>query len=211
LEEAQDAFIQLNHLQMEERAENERTFWSMKGVRDVPRNNTGVLAALWAWREKEAQTQDRPPFKIMGDDILVQIALQTPRKLNELQNIAGLSALLRERYGEALLAAVHAGVQQPAPTPPSPSYRPEQQLDEHSAYHYERLRQWRTRVATMREVSPDMIFTNEALAELARRRPQSEAELSALSVVTPWKVQTYGAELLTLLRKGARSAHDKVG
>jgi ribonuclease D len=201
-EEAQDAFTQLNRLASEDRGESERTFWSMKGIREVPRTNISVLATLWAWREKEAQIQDRPPFKIMGDEILVQIAQQTPRKLHDLQGISGLSPLLRSRYGEALVTAVREGIQQPAPTPPPPSYRPEQQLDERAAYHYERLRQWRTRIATAREVTPDMVFTNEALAELARRRPQSEAELSMLAVVTPWKAQTYGAELLTLLRKG---------
>jgi ribonuclease D len=199
-EEAQDAFAQLAQLRFDERAEQERTFWQMKGLRDAPRGELGRLAALWNWREKEAQRRDRPPFKIFNDEALFALARHNPTTVAELRQVRGLNSQQVALYGEALLRALAEGAQRPPPDPPRTTFRPEQMLDARTVRRYEALRRWRTRIADDRGVSPDIIFTNETLAEIAQRQPQSEADLVAIETVGPWKARTYGPELLAMLR-----------
>lgn len=199
-EEAQEAFAQLSQLRYDERAEQERSFWQMRGLRDVPREELGRLAALWSWREKEAQRRDRPPFKILNDETLFALARQRPANLSDLRQIRGLNSQQVSIYGEALLGTLAEAARQPPPEPPKPSFRPEQGLDARSARRYEALRRWRTRVAHARGVTPDIVFTNETLAEIAQRQPQNEADLLSIEAVGPWKARTYGPELLATLR-----------
>ena len=77
----------------------ERSFWQMKETRAVPRESTGVLEALWLWREQEAQRRNWPPFKILINKVLVQLALVQPSQLSDLYAIHGLSETGVERYG----------------------------------------------------------------------------------------------------------------
>jgi ribonuclease D len=199
-EEAQESFAQLSQLRFDERAETERSFWQMKGLRDVPDEELGRLAALWSWREKEAQRRDRPPFKILNDEALFALARQCPANLADLRQVRGLNSQQVSLYGDALLRALAEGASRPPPESPRPTLRPEQMLDARTGRRYEALRRWRTRVADDRGVSPDIIFTNETLAEIAQRQPQTEADLLAIDAVGPWKARTYGPELLATLR-----------
>ncbi len=68
-EEAQEAFAQVTATDYRARAAAERSLWKMKEARTVPHAQTGVLEALWLWREQEAQNQDRPPFKIVNNQV----------------------------------------------------------------------------------------------------------------------------------------------
>lgn len=199
-EEAQEAFAQLSQLRYDQRAEVERSFWQMKGVRDVPRDALGVLESLWQWRESEAQRRNRPPFKVMNDELLVKLALRRPVKLEELFQMAGVSAQQINGYGPALLQAIAAGSKRPPSSPPRARPRLEETLDPVVTQRFEALRRWRTGIAEARGVTPDIIFTNEILIEIAQRAPQSEADLLAIPAIGPWKARNYGPEVLKIVQ-----------
>lgn len=195
-EEAQEAFAQLSAIRFDEREETERTFWQMRAARDLPADDLGVLASLWAWREQEAQRRNRPPFKILNDDVLVALTKNRPGDLQTLRTVRGLSAQQANSYGPALLRAITEGASKPAPTPTQPVSRPEQRLDPASVRRYDRLRNWRSKVAAERGVNTDVILTNETLVEIARREPKTEAALLAIPAIGPWKARTYGPAIL---------------
>jgi ribonuclease D len=199
-EEAQDAFALIDGLRFAERENTERSFWGMKGVRDLPPARLGILAALWAWREGEAQRRDRPPFKILNDEVLIRLAEQRPTQMAALQQVRGVSPQTAAVYGPALLRAIEQGARTPPPPPPTPAARPEQALDSTTLRRFEALRHWRTRVAEERGVTPDVVFTNETLLAIAQRGPQSEDDLLTIPAIGPWKAQHYGPELLATLR-----------
>jgi ribonuclease D len=201
-EEALEAFGQLSQLNFEERLENERSMWQVKGARDLPPEALGVLSALWEWREREAQQRDRPPFKIMNDETLIKIAVQRPASLADLRRIRGFSPHLISTYGQHIIEALGEGLRRLPPVPPPPVLRLEHRLDTLTARRFDSLRRWRARIADARGVSPDIVFTNETLVEIAQRDPRSEAELLAIPAIGPWKARTYGPDLLTTLRNG---------
>lgn len=202
-EEAQDAFARALVTANMERPEEERTFWQMKGAYDVQPEDRAVLQALWQWREQEAQRRNRPPFKIMNDEVLIRLAQHKPRQLADLRAVARLSDQQALHYQNDLLAAVMDGLQRPTPQPPKAPPRPEWQVDRQTTRRYDALRAWRSQVAEARAVSPDVILTNESLLAVAQRRPRTESDLLALPELSPWQVKTYGAELLAITRNGA--------
>src|SRR5207245_9785319 len=48
-----------------ERVRNEDELWRIPGSASLRGREATVLRALWQWREKEAETADRPPFHIL--------------------------------------------------------------------------------------------------------------------------------------------------
>ncbi|MBV7327874.1 HRDC domain-containing protein [Chloroflexi bacterium TSY] len=199
LEEATEAFDMLSRVDYRERPVADRTFWQMKGARDVPREQTAVLEAIWLWREQEAQRQDRPPFKIANDRTLVAIAQMQPSSREELRTIEGMSTLQVQRYGRSLLRAVREGRRRPSPKAPKYRPRPAELLDGEVLQRYEVLRRWRTDVAQRRGVDPDIIFSNDILLSVARKAPMSEEALQEIQEIGPWKARTYGASLFQIL------------
>jgi ribonuclease D len=199
LEEAQNGFSQLARLAASARTANSRSFWQMKITRSVDRSLTGVLEALWEWREQEAQRLNRPPFRVMGDETLAALASRQPATLQELSAIQGMTPHQVNRYGQAVLAAIQDGKRRPLPDLPAATIRPEMLLDKSQYACYERLRRWRTETAQRRGVAPEIVFNNDTLLQIAQVAPRSEADLGSIEDVGSWKAKTYGASVLALL------------
>ncbi len=197
-EEAKEAFAQLSTLDYGARPVNPRDFWQMKEARRVPPALTGILEALWLWREQEAQRQDRPPFKIVSNQALVELAERRPTTLAELREVRALGSADIQRYGTAILAALAEGKQRPLPPLPEPTFRPEQMLDRPTLNRYDALRRWRADVAAARGVAPDIVLTNEILLMIAKAQPRSPEELARITGLGPWKLKTYGPDLLRI-------------
>jgi ribonuclease D len=178
----------------------ERSLWQMKEARTVPHAQTGVLEALWLWREQEAQNQDRPPFKIVNNPALVELAMRQPMSMNQLHEVRALSASETQRYGGALLHAIREGKTRPLPQLPEATPRLEQWLDKSVLDRFDNLRHWRSNTAASRGVAPEIVLTNEVLLEIAKRQPRTIEELREIEAIGPWKAKTYGPDLLRLAR-----------
>lgn len=204
-EEAHEAFDFLTEIDYQEREENERTLWQMKESRAVPREDTNVLQALWAWREEEARRRDMPPFKIFTNQVLVDLAIQQPGRLQELDGIKGISGGHRKRYGERLLAVIRAGQSAPLPELPE-STRPDHAPDKELQARFDALRKWRTETADERGVAPDIVLNNEVLMEIAKRCPDDARALQQIPQIGPWKARTYGPAIFDILQETNGSA-----
>lgn len=199
-EEAQEAFGFLPEIDFEMREETQRTVWQMKEARGVPREATNVLQALWAWREEEAQRRDRPPFKIFTNRVLADLAIAQPSRRQELYGIKGISDGHLKRYGDQLLDAIRRGKDAPLPDLPE-SNRPDQMPDRALQARFDALRKWRTETADARGVSPDIVFSNELLMEIARQCPAHTEALGEIAHIGPWKAKTYGPAICQLLQR----------
>lgn len=198
-EEAEEAFALLSLVDADDRQSPPRTFWSMKVSHSVDLKDTGVLEALWQWREGEAQRTNRPPFKIMGDELLADLAARRPASQAELSQVQALNAHQLRRYGADLLAAVADGARRPRPELPKAAPRPEMLLSASDHSRYEKLRRWRTEKARQRGVAPEIVFNNETLLEIVQRSPREEDDLLAIPGIGRWKAGAYGGDLFTLL------------
>ncbi len=170
-------------------------FWRVKGIRDLDKQELAILWQLYLWRDKEASRRNRPPFKVMGDKVLMALAVIQPDCLSDLEDIPGLTPYLVRRYGSTLLAVVERGRDGPLPERPASKPRPKDAV----VNRYQALRAWRRGVAERRGVDSDVVLCNNTLWELARSRPSSLEDLKRVKGLGPWKRERYGAEILHVL------------
>ena len=169
-------------------------FWRINGARELAPRQAAVLKELYAYRDQQAQRADRPPFKIMSDETLLEIARRCPRRAEGLKGLKGMTAGQVKRHAPGLLKAVQRGLAAAHLRPPDL----EREADE-VRERYDRLHQWRKQKAKARGVESDVILPREALWELARRIPHTLDELLQVEHLGPWRRETYGAEILKVL------------
>ena len=172
-------------------------FWRVKGARELGPAQAGVLQALFAYREREAERMDRPPFKVMGDATLMDLARTAPRRA---EDVHGLSPEQMRRHARGVLQAIEQGLRDPAPQAPAVERESDEVRD-----RYDRLHTWRKETARARGVESDVILPRAALRDLARRPPRTLADLAQIADFGPWRRGLYGPEILALLAGGGPS------
>lgn len=196
VEEAREIFAQVAGVTPPPRAFDPDTFWRVKGVWDLSGREQAIVRELYAYRERQAQRQDRSPFRILNDQVLVAVARARPRHVQDLDGVEGLTPGQIRRYGRGLLDAVARGSQADIPSPP---YAP--RPDERTLNCYEALRAWRNDAARQRGVEPDVIMSNAALMSIAHRRPATLDGLEGIEGLGPWRRRAYGAQVLEVVNK----------
>jgi ribonuclease D len=155
---------------------------------------------LLQWRDAEARRRDCPLFKVVGNKQLLDLAQAQPRTPQGVAAIEGISPRQADRYGKDLLGAIETGLALPEhQLPVFP--RGERRLREPEVEaRLAVLKQWRQEQAAALEIDPGVLINNALLEELARRRPEREAELAELPGLKNWQRRTFGAELIARLR-----------
>jgi ribonuclease D len=194
-EEAREVFDQVAGVEPASRQFRADDFWHIKGAWDLTSRSQAVLRELFIYREREAQRRDWPPFKIMGDKTLLALAQARPRCVDNLVHLDGMTPAQISRYGEGVVNAVTRGMSASIPRPPRSS-----PPDYGVLARYERLRTWRKRVAAERGVDPDVVVSNSALMAVAQRVPHTPKELEGVEGLGPWRLKTYGEQLVEVLR-----------
>ncbi|MGE0007647.1 MAG: ribonuclease D [Parvibaculaceae bacterium] len=96
--------------------------WKRLKTRLRSKKQLGVLIALAAWREREAQEKNVPRQRIIKDDALIEVATQMPQTREALNASRALPrGFGNSRAGEAILVAVKDGLETDAKLlPPLP-------------------------------------------------------------------------------------------
>ncbi len=81
--------------------------WSrLRGLRSMDENQQHAALALVGWRERLAQSLDRPRRWIMSDELLARIARTAPRDIDSLRAVREMPPRLVERSGKAIVAEI---------------------------------------------------------------------------------------------------------
>lgn len=168
--------------------------WRVRGAHDLSPQKAAILKELCDYRDKKARAADRPLFKIISDKSLLQIAETSPRTIQDLEKIQGISQRQVRWLGDGLLAAVERGL---TAEPIRPKRRPRpsnEYLD-----RVEKLRRWRQRKAKELEVKSDVILPKDILYALAGEIPMSPKKLAQIMKPIPWRMHEFGEEISRLL------------
>lgn len=168
-------------------------FWRVKGARELPRPCLPVLAALWAWRDGVARDMDRPPGRVLNNEVLLALCRKPIVTWAQLKHAGVKGSLLADR-GEALLACLRQANSQPGEVPPPVKHRevaPEEEERE------KRLKDWRRTEAERRQVSLQAVLPARALEHLKR---YGADDLAAAPQLGAKRIALYGDKLRTLAR-----------
>ena len=201
--QAQHRFIRLSQTRWETRGFDPDGFWHLPGVHGLDDAGRGVLRALYLLRDQQAQTENRPPFKMLSNGALLILSEQRPQTIEELHKLRGVGSPLVRKQGYAVLRAIRQGAGQPFSWDqrPRPAATNNGRPTAECQARYEALRVWRNAAAQVRGVEPDIVLTNQTLWAVAHRRPRSRAELGGEGLLAPWQVDEYGEEVLAVLKK----------
>lgn len=95
--------------------------WKRIKVRLKSKKQLGVLMAIAAWREREAQEKDVPRGRVIKDDAVAEIATQMPDTKESLNQLRALPrGFGNSRIGDAIISAVKLGLAMDAKVLPQP-------------------------------------------------------------------------------------------
>ncbi len=160
-------------------------------------------------RDKRAREIDRPPFKVLGNRTLLEIAEQQPRKLADLREIKGITDLIQRRMGRELMAAVREGRKVEHGPIPKLSNNGRRRLDRNGERRLTALKQWRAQKATELEIDPGVLCPNAALEAIAWQDPQSKTELQEVAELKGWFFREFGSEVAKVNREAAPASGAK--
>lgn len=103
---ARQEFARIASVEPRPRVFDPEGFRHLKGARDLDPAGRAVLRALWILREERASALDRPPFKVMPEQAMLEAARRRPRSEAELLRLPGVTSVVLRRMGEGLLTAV---------------------------------------------------------------------------------------------------------
>jgi ribonuclease D len=184
-----------------------QAFLKVKGARDLTRRELAVLRELVPWRDDIARELDRSTFRVMGNEVLLEVARVMPSSRTQLGVIKGMPRSLADQRGDELLAAVERGRQVPEAQlpkfPKAPRYDRDPTLDERTA----RLKAVRDSKAAALELDPGVLCSRERLEIMARRRPRTRDELLETPDLRQWQADVLGEELFAALDAGDASPY----
>ena len=198
LEEARQAFRRQTRIGANYRSFDPEGFWRLVGARQLEPTQQSVLRQLYILRDELARELDLPPFKVIANAVLVRLAQVCPNSRRSLVQVRGLSHRVRKDYADRLLQAIHDGCRARPPVEPIHMHA---RMSDQVVTRYQALRAWRKEAAAVRQVDPDVILPNHVLKELARCSPVTADALTQLATLDDWQRQSYGEELLRVLRK----------
>jgi len=165
----------------------------ISGQRDLTPRQRTTLHELCLYRERMAEKLDRPLFKVLSDEILLEIARVSPETLPALQEV-GLSERQMNRLGRGLLEAIHRSQTAPI-VRPTLAERPSESF----LQRLQKLKAWRKETAKALGVESDVILPRASLHAIAAENPRSLAALEKIMPDLPWRREKYGLEILHVL------------
>ena len=169
-------------------------FWKLHGARDLSPKQAAVLKSLYQYRESQAERQDRPPFKVLSHQALVNIAKQTPEDLESLSETSSLNQRLVKRYGKGLIQAIHEGEKAP------PEFRPHNGRPEEAVLNrINSLREWRKQTGQDMGVPSDVVLPKDVLNRIAWGNPHTKNELKKHMQDVPYRYERFGDEIMSNL------------
>ena len=76
---------------------------------ELSAESAGLFQNLRVWRRQQAGQDGVPPYLILSDKVLMEIAAVQPANLDELHRVSGIGEAKLERYGQAVLRVLQAG------------------------------------------------------------------------------------------------------
>jgi ribonuclease D len=178
----------------EPREKHNGSSWKRFAARkDLSLRELTIISELCVFRDRIAERLDRPVFKVIGDDILLDIARKLPEKDVDLAGI-GLSSKQISLWGHDILAATRRGVEAPTVKRDQVN-RPSDAM----LRRLEKLKVWRKKLAKDMAVESDIVLPKMYLNMLAENPPKNLQELGISMQASPTRFHKYGEEIYRLI------------
>ncbi len=197
---AREEFAALAALPVPVKRAGPEEFRRIKGSAKLSPRKQAVLRELHMWREARAAAADRPPFKIVGPDVLLALAENPPTTIEEVED--ALASYPRQaREADAVLDAIERGLDLPDSELPARDQgeRPTP-LSNAARKRVDALKTWRDKQAKLAKIDSSIVMSLKLIERVAIEAPQTLDELAAIEGIRQWRVAEWGRALLTVVQ-----------
>lgn len=190
---ATDDFALACHVDVPREKTNGASWKRFSARKDVTPRELTILSELCMCRDSIAERLDRPPFKVIPDAILLDIAKNLPEKDVDLAGI-GLSSRQIHLWGDQILDATRRGAR-------IPLVKREQIEHPKDAVikRLDKLKTWRKKVAEEIAVESDIILPKDYLYMLAEHPPKDLEALKSVMHESPFRFEKFGDQIYKLI------------
>ena len=154
-----------------------------------------VLEKLCEYRDRQARKYNVPPFKVLSNRVLINIAVISPEEASELWHIEGLSAKNIRTHSTGLIEAVKIGLEsKPVQRIVNRSKPNEKYID-----RFESLKRWRKLTGQKLGVPSDVILPKDILELIAKSKPETLSELSSVMSSVPSRYEAFGQNIFDVI------------
>ena len=175
------------------------SFLRIKGARDLTRRELAVMREVTRWRDAAALALDRATFRVVANDVLLEISRQQPTTADALGAIKGMPRGMLDRAGHEVLAAVQRGLAVPETQlprfPKSTRWEKDPEFDD----KFGRLKAVRDDAARRLDLDPGVLGSRERLEAVARLVPRSVEDLATIPELRRWQVAEMGEAFVKAL------------
>ncbi len=181
-------------------ASHEPTCFDVKGAGRLPPRVLCILQNLVQVRDRAARAWDRPPFKVLSDQVLLDWAQSPPHRREQVLRTRAANRGILGRLAPQVLEAVQKGMATPEADCPHRNSTPFTPMTHAQRTRLARLKQVREEAAQELAIAPGLLVNSETLEKLAREEP-AEAVALMEATLKRWQVKVIGERVKAAIRK----------
>jgi len=180
--------------------------WQIKGSKELTGQALTALKELWHWRDEEARRRDRPSFKVLNTDVLLDLAKWTAAHPGaDVGQMPKAPSNVRGDLRDRLNAVVRRAAEGPQAvwdSGPKPAERKRWRNED--AERFVKLKTERQELGQEHKLHPSLFGTNAALEVIASKNPRTLEDLSRLECLMSWQVDVAGERYLKAVAPRAK-------
>jgi len=166
-----------------------------------------MLEALLQFRNAQAEKMDRPPFKVLGNEPLLELIRKKPLNMPELRESKILTGRQIAIFGEPLLDRLREAADPPASGLPGYPQRARPKMAAPVRRRFKALKAWKDERGNHLGMDPTLLLNNALTQWLAEKMPLTRLDLEAVPGLKTWQKGEFGEEILAVLaQSGERMA-----
>ncbi|MEI7816926.1 MAG: HRDC domain-containing protein [Desulfuromonadales bacterium] len=174
-------------------------FLYCKGANKLRGHSLAILEELLQMRDSQSELLDRPPFKVLSADTLIEVAETQPRSLHDLSLVRGMTPGQLQRHGTGILSAIERGIATPENNLPRFPRNGKKEVLERVKERLKNLKSWREKYSHNIGLEPGLLAPNWLLEAIADTETAEKVELDAIPGMRDWQKRLFSEDMARVL------------
>jgi ribonuclease D len=197
---AQEEFEAAAAAERPEKEFDAEDFRRIKGNRQLALQDQMVLRALFITRDEIARKMDVPPFKVLNNSVLMDLAKRPPLSPEEMFHRRGISNRVARKYGASIVQTIAEALRQDPSVLEASTGNNWKAPGRAAKVRLEALKSWRNEKAKALGLPAGVVFPAYLLENLAVDPPADLEAFANLPAMRRWRTREFGEEVLRLLQ-----------
>jgi ribonuclease D len=198
---AREEFDCIAEMEFPEKEFDPEGYRRIRGCRELSAEQQSALRSLYLLRDQLAREMDTPPFKVMNDFVLVDLARRPPASHQELFKRRGISRRLARNSAREICRAIEEAQRQVPESRTAAPRTPGRAVSREARDLLDKLKKWRQEKAKELSLPVGVTFPGNILETIAASPPEDYQTLAEVKGMRRWRLQEFGEEVMEIIEK----------